>query len=147
MGDFLTFFKVKDLNLVEVREYCGIDGNQYVWTFLGYDVVRTDESGKAVSVISDDNIEYDYLEKINLEDEKNKEKYSIKSYDIDYYNHDGLLEGDVRAKVVDIARERVLGKNMFVSLYDIKRNIDKNSTLYFLHQSNKECVKVKEKQK
>lgn len=149
MGDFFTLFNVKDLNLVEVRSYCGIEGNQHAWIFLGYDVVRTDENGKAISVLAKENKEYDYLKKINFDDEENRKKYVVKTnfndISMDYYDHDGLVEGDIRVKVVENARERVFGKKPIVSVYDIKRNIEKNSNLYFLHQSKKESAKVKEK--
>ena len=144
MVDFTTLLNVDDLRVVEIRSYCGVEVRKHAWIFLGYDVVLTDKDGKAVSVLADD--KYDYLKKINLDDEANN---VIKgSFTGDYYDHRGLKEGDIRAKVVEDGRDEILGKSGLISVSDIKTRIENQSVLYFLHyhpeeKNNKVMTKKK----
>lgn len=133
MGDYFDLYNVRDLKMVDVRKYCGIEDGRHAWIFLGYDVVKTNKEGKAVSIFSSEETEYDYL-LLNRDEERNRE----------YYDHDGVAVGDVRVKVIDNPYLEVFGKMPVTSKANIKSWIDKHPGFYFLHyQPVKETAKVK----
>lgn len=124
MGDFLEIFYVKDLKMVDVRKYDGVENGRYAWTFLGYDIVATDKEGRAVSILADEETKYDFLQK--LETTK-----GVKG--IDYYDHEGINVGDIRVKPVDNTRLEIFGRLPVVSKSAIKSWIDRRPGFSFLH--------------
>ena len=99
MGDFLEIFYVKDLKMVDVRKYEGLENGKHAWTFLGYDIVMQDKEGKAVSILASEETKYDFLKKMyggknygKSRTQRNKCKNYSKSYYnricfLWYYNH------------------------------------------------------------
>lgn len=134
MGDYFNLYRVEDLKLVDVRKYCGVEDGRHAWIFLGYDVVRTGENGQAISILTDDVKEYDYLKLTH--DERNRQ----------YYDHTNIVSGDVRVKEHDGEALGIFGKGTVVSRAHIKTWIDEHSDFYFLNYSPAENEKVKSKQ-
>ena len=129
MGEIL---KVRDLKMVDVRKYEGVQDGMEAWTFLGYDIVSFDEEGKAVSVVAEEETKYDVL----------KKAFS-KQFNREYYDHSGLAIGDVRAKVVEDSRTvaAFIWNVPRVTRDDILAKIDKQPGFYFLHHNDDTKVK------
>lgn len=135
MGDFLEIFYVKDLKMVDVRKYDGVENGRHAWTFLGYDIVATDKEGRAVSILAEEETKYDFLQK--LETTK-----GVKG--IDYYDHEGINVGDIRVKPIENDRIEIFGRLPVVSKSAIKSWIDRRPGFSFLHYKPvKETGKVK----
>ena len=135
MGEFLEIFYVKDLKMVDVRKYDGLESGKHAWTFLGYDIVVQDKEGKAVSILASEETKYEFLNKVDNPNGVNG---------IDYFDHDGINVGDVRVKPVDNDRIEIFGRLPLVSKSAIKSWIDKRPGFSFLHyKPANEQVKVK----
>lgn len=135
MGEFLEIYNARDLKMVDVRRYEGIESGKHAWTFLGYDVVSTDKDGKAVSILAQEEVKYDYLKKVDNPD-------GIKG--IDYFDHSDISVGDIRVRTIDAERLEIFGRFPVVSKSAIKTWIDKRPGFSFLHyKSVKETAKVK----
>ena len=124
MGDFLEIFYVKDLKMVDVRKYEGLENGKHAWTFLGYDIVMQDKEGKAVSILASEETKYDFLKKID-------NPAGVKG--IDYFDHEGINIGDVRVKPVINDRIEIFGRLPLVSKSAIKSWVDKRPGFSFLH--------------
>lgn len=128
MGEFL---KIRDLKMVDVRKYDGVENGKEAWTFLGYDIVSFDEEGKAVSILAAEETKYDVLKKVYSEEFKR-----------DFYDHSGISIGDIRVKVVENenTQEAFIGRLPVTTKSKIRERLDKQAGFYFLHY---QPVKVK----
>ena len=108
MGDLL---KTRNLKMVDIRKYDGVQDGMNAWTFLGYDIVSFDAEGKAVSVLADEETKYDVLSPTYSEKHKRE-----------VLDHAGIIVGDIRAKVVDNRRveESFLGELPYTTKKDIQ---------------------------
>ena len=124
MGDLL---KTRNLKMVDIRKYDGVQDGMNAWTFLGYDIVSFDAEGKAVSVLADEETKYDVLSPTYSE----KHKREV----LDYA---GIIVGDIRAKVVDNRRveESFLGELPYTTKKDIQERLDRQKGFYFLHYND-----------
>ena len=124
MGDLL---KTRDLKMVDIRKYDGVQDGMNAWTFLGYDIVSFDAEGKAVSVLADEETKYDVL----------KPTYSEK-HKREVLDHAGIIVGDIRAKVVDNRRveESFLGELPYTTKENIQERLDRQKGFYFLHYND-----------
>lgn len=132
MGDLL---KTRNLKMVDIRKYDGVQDGMNAWTFLGYDIVSFDAEGKAVSVLADEETKYDVL----------KPTYSEK-HKCEVLNHAGIIVGDIRAKVVDNRRveESFLGELPYTTKENIQERLDRQKGFYFLHYNDEiKSAKVK----
>lgn len=129
MGEFL---KTRDLKMVDVRKYEGVQDGMEAWTFLGYDIVSFDEEGKAVSVVASEETKYDVL----------KKAFS-KEFNREYYDHSGLNIGDVRVKVIENENTKTafVGSLPRVTRGTILAKIEKQPGFYFLHHHENAKVK------
>jgi len=128
-------FRTKDLELVDVRKYDGVQDGMEAWIFLGYDIVSFDAEGKAVSVVALEETKYDVLKKVFSE-----------KFNRHYYNHSNLNVGDVRVKVVENANTKsaFIGSLPIVTKAKILEKIEEQPEFYFLHHEViKETGKVK----
>ena len=124
MGDLL---KTRNLKMVDIRKYDGVQDGMNAWTFLGYDIVSFDDEGKAVSVLADEETKYDVL----------KPTYSEK-HKREVLDHAGIIVGDIRAKVVDNRRveESFLGELPYTTKENIQERLDRQKGFYFLHYND-----------
>ena len=124
MGDLL---KTRNLKMVDIRKYDGVQDGMNAWTFLGYDIVSFDDEGKAVSVLADEETKYDVL----------KTTYSEK-HKREVLDHAGIIVGDIRAKVVDNRRveESFLGELPYTTKKNIQERLDRQKGFYFLHYND-----------
>lgn len=132
MGELL---RTKNLRMVDVRKYDGVQDGMQAWTFLGYDIVSFDEDGKAISVLADEETKYDVL----------KPTYS-EVYKREVLDHSGILVGDIRVKVVENRRveESFLGEFSYTSKEKIQERLDRQKGFYFLHYNDEiKSAKVK----
>ena len=132
MGDLL---KTRNLKMVDIRKYDGVQDGMNAWTFLGYDIVSFDDEGKAVSVLADEETKYDVL----------KPTYSEK-HKREVLDHAGIIVGDIRAKVVDNRRveESFLGELPYTTKENIQERLDRQKGFYFLHYNDEiKSAKVK----
>jgi len=121
MMERFVLYSVNDLKFVDVRRYHGYQNGQHVWTFLGYDVVKVDEEGNAVSILSDEESKYKFLKK-----DKDKEGHDYR----------GINTSDIRVKVLDTTKFDIFGKYSIVSKSYIQTWIDNRPELYFVHYNN-----------
>ena len=124
-------YDVVNLRFVDVRKYNGVEDGCHSWTFLGYDVVELDKMGKAKSILAEDETCYDILKPID-----GNEKLGL-------YDHKGILNGDVRIKVIDRPQLGIFGNSLVVDEENIKEWIKKRPEFYFLHYQQQEQGKVK----
>jgi hypothetical protein len=129
MKEEFKFYNVSDLKVVDVRKYNGIEDGSYSWTFLGYDVVKVGLDGKANSIFEDVIEEYDFLKPIK------DSKY------ICFYDHSGILIGDIRVKEVEHLQKDLFGILPCVSKNHIQNWINKNPNYEFLHYKPNAKVK------
>lgn len=124
MGDLL---KTRDLKMVDIRKYDGVQDGMNAWTFLGYDIVSFDAEGKAVSVLADEETKYDVLRPTYSEKHKRE-----------VLDHAGIIVGDIRAKVVDNRRveESFLGELPYTTKENIQERLDRQKGFYFLHYND-----------
>ena len=132
MGDLL---KTRNLKMVDIRKYDGVQDGMNAWTFLGYDIVSFDDEGKAVSVLADEETKYDVLRPTYSEKHKRE-----------VLDHAGIIVGDIRAKVVDNRRveESFLGELPYTTKENIQERLDRQKGFYFLHYNDEiKSAKVK----
>lgn len=124
MGELL---RTRNLKMVDVRKYDGVQDGMNAWTFLGYDIVSFDAEGKAVSVLAEEETSYDVL----------RPTYS-ETYKREVLDHTGILVGDIRVKVVDNRRveESFLGEFPYTSKEKIQKRLDRQKGFYFLHYND-----------
>ena len=124
MGDLL---KTRNLKMVDIRKYDGVQDGMNAWTFLGYDIVSFDAEGKAVSVLADEETKYDVLSPTYSEKHKRE-----------VLDHAGIIVGDIRAKVVDNRRveESFLGELPYTTKENIQERLDRQKGFYFLHYND-----------
>ena len=124
MGDLL---KTRNLKMVDIRKYDGVQDGMNAWTFLGYDIVSFDAEGKAVSVLADEETKYDVLRPTYSEKHKRE-----------VLDHAGIIVGDIRAKVVDNRRveESFLGELPYTTKENIQERLDRQKGFYFLHYND-----------
>ena len=124
MGDLL---KTRNLKMVDIRKYDGVQDGMNAWTFLGYDIVSFDAEGKAVSVLADEETKYDVLRPTYSEKHKRE-----------VLDHAGIIVGDIRAKVVDNRRveESFLGELPYTTKKNIQERLDRQKGFYFLHYND-----------
>jgi len=139
MSDGFTIYATGDLDVVDIRKYVGVQDGFETWILLGFDVVLTNDEGKAFSIFSDE-VSYEYLKKIYVDSRKR-----------DFYDHRGLEIGDVRAKVLDKHKIGIFGNSQLVSDIDIKAWISEHPGFHFLNyekvlDDDKTIVKVKSKE-
>jgi hypothetical protein len=124
-------YDVVNLRLVDVRKYNGVEDGCQSWTFLGYDVVKLDNAFSTTSILAEEETKYEVLRPMD------KDKYP------GYFDHEGLVVGDIRVKIVDRHRLEIFGMLPVVSKENIKKWIDKRPGFYFLHYHPQEENKVK----
>ena len=123
-------YAVSNLNMVEIRRYNGIEHGHQSWTFLGYDVVKINYMFNATSILADDEKTYEVLRPLDKEGSTG------------LYDHEGILIGDVRVKVIDDSQLGIFGRLPYVSKKSIEKWIDKRPDFYFPnYQSEKGKVK------
>ena len=124
MGELL---RTRNLKMVDVRKYDGVQDGMNAWTFLGYDIVSFDAEGKAVSVLAEEETSYDVLRPTYSENHKRE-----------VLDHTGILVGDIRVKVVENANleESFLGVLPFTTKKDIQKRLDRQKGFYFLHYND-----------
>ena len=132
MNERFELYDVVNLRFLDVRKYNGVEDGLNSWTFLGYDVVKVDKDGSATSILAEEETCYEFLKPLNGDKE------------CGIYDHDGILVGDIRIKVIERDSLNIFGRLPVVSKAHIKSWIDKRPGFSFLHyQPKKESVKVK----
>lgn len=127
----MALYQGKELEMVEVRKYSGVEDNKHAWIFLGYDFVKKEKNGKARSILAKDDVEYDYLPRIANKEDRH---YGL-------YDHDAILEGDVR--VVTSSIGRFLNDMPVVSTRVLRTWIAHNDKYSFVYETkSKEKVKT-----
>ncbi len=121
MENLVRLYPRSDVDMVQVRKYCGVEDGQHAWIFEGYDFVVKKEEGKAVSLLARDE-EYDYLPKIDKKGDVNYGKF----------DHTGILPGDIR--IVSVG-EMYPNRSKIVSVTGLKKWISENPSYSFLHYS------------
>lgn len=124
MGELL---RVKNLRMVDIRKYDGVQDGMEAWIFLGYDIVSFDKEGKAVSVLASEETKYDVL----------KEEYNAK-YGREVIDHSGIEIGKIMAKPVNNrnVEEVFLGEIPMTTKKEIQRRLDRQKGFYFLHYND-----------
>ena len=132
MNECFELYDVVNLKLVDVRKYNGVEDGLNSWTFLGYDVVKVDREGNATSILAEEETCYEFLKPLNGDKESG------------IYDHNGILVGDVRVKLIERPSLDIFGRLPVVSKAHIKNWIDKRPGFSFLHyKPKKENSKVK----
>lgn len=103
-------FNTKDLRLIQIRKYNGIEDGMHSWTFCAYDFARVDKDGKLISVLASENVEYDnFVEYVFDEDKKRK-----------FINHGKVNVGEVKVVVVNDLDAAIFGEQSTVTLDYLK---------------------------
>ncbi len=120
----------KEVDLVEVRRYCGVEDGRNAWEFLGYDFILKEKDGKnGISILASEPTKYQYLPIIS---DRNKRGCGL-------YDHSGVEVGDIRVVSSSI------GINLFaqpIVSSEGLRNWATSSRYSFLYQKEKQKIKT-----
>lgn len=120
----------KEIDMVEVRRYCGVEDGRNAWEFLGYDFILKEKNGKkGTSILALEPTKYQYLPIIS---DPNRRGFGL-------YDHSGVKVGDIR--VVSSSIGLHLFEHPIVSSEGLRKWAE-NSTYSFVHQKEKIKVKI-----
>ena len=114
-------FNAKDLRLVQIRKYNGIEEGMHSWTFYTYDFARVGKDGKLVSVLAPENVEYDNFVDYVFHEKKNH----------NFINHSKVNVGEVKVVVFNDRNAEMFGEQNTVTLDYLKWWAKNNPYSYY----------------